>query len=58
MLIHIYESEEILVKNVTIWNMSVGLAYKKIVIEMKEFRELAKRRERKEGLFTKKKNKV
>jgi len=38
--------------------MSVGLAYKKIVIEMKEFRELAKRRERKEGLFTKKKNKV
>jgi len=57
-LIHIYESEEILVKNVTIWNMSVGLAYKKIVIEMKEFRELAKRRERKEGLFTKKKNKV
>jgi len=57
-LIHIYESEEILVKNVTIWNMSVGLAYKKIVIEMKEFSELAKRRERKEGSFAKKKNKV
>jgi hypothetical protein len=38
--------------------MSVGLAYKKIVIEMKEFSELAKRRERKEGSFAKKKNKV
>lgn len=55
MLIHIYESEEILVKNMTIWNISLGLTYNKIVIEIKEFSELAKRRERKEGLFMKKK---
>jgi hypothetical protein len=45
-------AKKILVRNVTFKNISVRLTYKKILIEMKEFGELVKRRERKEEIIS------